>query len=239
MIKNNAPTRFLLHCTLAFALIAAGLGGCGREKPALEKKGRHDMDQQFAKAFQALKTGDDKGAQAMSEAMKQRGWEQPRQLVGVIHDPKQQEDTLQKARFLLLLAGDLALTPLLDSIDPSVPDKMVWDLTNAVQIHRENQARIVKRLESLLVDKRLLPLPENLGDIEEKPKPRRVCDEAYLLLRQLLAFDDEEASMVNSGLFIRSMSEKERDQEIERLQKTKKWIALGEQVEAVMPGPVK
>jgi hypothetical protein len=28
---------------------------------------------------------------------------------------------------------------------------------------------------------------------------------------------------------IRSMSEKERDQEIERLQKTKKWIALGEQ----------
>ena len=80
----------------------------------------------------------------------------------------------------------------------------------------------------MLLDKRLLKGPALNGIVEEKPIPRRVCDEAYLMLRKLLSYkEDEESLMTNERLFLR-MTNEEKDKEIERLKSSKEWISLSE-----------
>jgi hypothetical protein len=70
--------------------------------------------------------------------------------------------------------------------------------------------------------------PEMPMNTEETTLPKRVCDEAYMLLRQLCSYDGAEDAMVNERIIIYTMSEKERDAGIDRFLHEKKWISLQE-----------
>ena len=189
------------------------------------------MDTSLVAAIKSLDVNDTKRVDALVDEVKNRSLDQPRQIVGLIHTKDLDEDTLAKARLILLQLGDVAFAPLLDSPDSTSPDGLVWDLQTAAGLHRQNQARLVKRLESLIGDKRPLTPKEQGPFTEEKVPNRRVCDEAYLLMRRLLALEDEEASSVNARIFLYSMTEPERDREIVRLLKSKTWLSLSEQAE--------
>jgi hypothetical protein len=191
------------------------------------------MDTSLTIAIESLNPNDDKKVDALVEAIRSKAWDQPGQIVEMANTRESDEQPGQNARLVLLSMGDIVLTPLLDSLRMDDPDKLVWSLQTAVGFHRENEARIVKLLNQLLADKRQLPLPPQSPTTEERVPSRRVCDECYLMMRRLLAMEDEESEMVNARIFLYSMTEEERDSEIARLLNTKTWIALTEQAEAM------
>jgi hypothetical protein len=206
---------------------------CSKSTKEQQSIGDKSMDTSLLSTIQSLSVNDNKRIDSLVETLRSRAIEQPRQLVELTHNKNIEEQTVEKARMVLLLLGDIALTPIMDALDHDSPDSLVWDLRASVNFHKENQNRIIKRLEQLLGDKRQLTPQEQGPFTEEKHPDRRVCDEVYLMMRQLIAMEDAESSMVNARIFLYSMNEAERDQEIARLRKSKMWIALTEQVDAM------
>lgn len=77
-------------------------------------------------------------------------------------------------------------------------------------------------LDRQLTNKQPVPLPSMPG-AEERNPPRRVCDEAYMLMSRLTAIDPQsEAFVLRMRQFIR-MAEPGRDAEIQRARKSIAW----------------
>lgn len=206
---------------------------CSKNDKQQQPMGVKSMDTSLNASIESLNPNDNKRVDSLVESIRNRAWEQIRQVVGMTNGKDPEEPAVQNSRLVVLSLGDVALTPLLDSLDTGSPDNLVWALQAAVGVHRENQARVVKLLDQLIVDKRQLTHREQGPFTEEKIPDRRVCDEAYLLMRRLLAMEDEESNMVNARIFLYSMNEEERDHEIARLKSSKSWTALTEQAEAM------
>lgn len=154
--------------------------------------------------------------------------EDSKQLIKLLHSENKEE--VKKAAMVLQSIGDLAITPLMDSLDRNNPDNYAWEMELILSLHLKNRSKIIKELNSMFLDTRLLKGPELIGVVEEKPVPRRVCDEAYLMLRKLLALEeDEESLMTNERLFL-DMTLKEKDEEIQRLKSSGEWISLSEKM---------
>ncbi|MBS7635202.1 hypothetical protein KEJ34_06920 [Candidatus Bathyarchaeota archaeon] len=171
--------------------------------------------------------GDEKGFKRLAKAIIEESSETPKRTAEIHHS--EDEDDSGKATSIILEIGDLALTPLLESLKSEIPEQYVWDMKTVVNIQIENRLKIAKILEKMLDDKRLLQIPDIPIGVEESPPPRRVCDEAYLMLRHLLAFEEAEEEFLNSVMFL-GMSDEEKDAEIERFKSTKRWVALSEQI---------
>ncbi len=129
-------------------------------------------------------------------------------------------------RPVLMSIGDLAFTPLLESLDTKNEDNFVWETDVLVSVILNNRNKMTSVLNSMLLDKRKLNDPEPQALMEEQPVPRRVCDEGYLMLRRLTAFKEtEEELMINEKLFL-NMTDDQKDKEIERIKSSKEWISL-------------
>jgi hypothetical protein len=145
------------------------------------------------------------------------------EIVKMMHSENQKD--AENARGVVMEMGDLALAPMLDNLTPDKPHDFVWDLQQIATFQLENRARIVRWLDDMLLDKKILPPLTISLEAEEKPPPMRMCDHAYLLMRQLFALEDEETELINKDLYL-DFSDDERDQEIKRATQSKKWISL-------------
>lgn len=184
------------------------------------------MDTKISLIIKQLDPENYDGLEGVARAVEQNARGETRELVKILHGGNEIES--EKAAMILLNIGDLALTPLFESLAPDHPDNYVWDMQNIVTVQLGNRIRIAKELNSMLLDGRLLKVPERSPRIEEKPIPRRVCDEAYLMLRRLLSLEeDKEAQFLNEDIFI-NMTDEEKDAEIERAKTTKRWASLTE-----------
>lgn len=150
------------------------------------------------------------------------------ELIKILHGSNKEES--QKASMILMSIGDLSISPIVDSVDTANPDNYVNEMDISLSLHLQNRSKMSKHINSMLLDKRELKGPQLKGVVEEKPPTRRVCDEAYLMLRKLFAFkEDEESLMTNERLFL-SLSNKERDEEIDRIKSTEEWVSLSEKM---------
>jgi len=162
----------------------------------------------------------------LTERVRQDAFAGPRTLVRLIHEAKQ--NVAKKAKMVLLGTDELAFTPVLEAYREEPADDYVWDLQTLVDIQLENRSKIVEQLNAMLLDTRPVPLPNPPMPEEEQAPSRRVCDEAYLMLRSLLAFESEEAGFINEDAFLADMTEEERDEEIERIKSSDEWVNLVE-----------
>jgi len=154
--------------------------------------------------------------------------EDSKQLVKILHS--ENKDEVKKASMVLQSMGDLAITPLMDSLDRNNPDNYAWEMDIILSLQLKNRTKIIKEINSMLLDTRTLKGPDLKGVVEEKPVQRRICDQAYLMLRKLLALqEDEESLMTNERLFL-DMMVKQRDEEIQRLKTSGEWISLSEKM---------
>lgn len=148
------------------------------------------------------------------------------ELVKILHLGKDEE--AKKAAMILMSIGDLSITPMLESIDTNNADNYAWEMDIVLSRHLQNRNKISIILNSMFLDKRLLKGPDLKGPVEEKPLPRRVCDEAYLMLRRLTAYkENDEDMIINERMFL-NMSDIDKDKEIQRLKSSKEWISLSE-----------
>jgi len=135
-----------------------------------------------------------------------------------------------KAAFMIDELGELAIGPLL-TVDTSkdVP-KQIWRISAIVEAELALRTKIAAHLDKLLDDKTPVPMPD-FGPIEEPPPPRRVCDEAYTAMRQLLnVTESREQQFMNIEEFLH-LPDKEKDAEISKVRKLKKWTEFLEDAE--------
>ena len=131
-------------------------------------------------------------------------------------------EVIAKSSHLLRQGDEMTLTPLLEA-QPVTAEQEV----TAVQFLVEAQIRvrqILAAVQQLLNDRRRMPPPEKRGTPPETPPViRRVCDEAYLLLRRMVHFsEDEDQYIFNSDAFL-DLPEADRDQEIASVSAGQQW----------------
>jgi len=126
---------------------------------------------------------------------------------------------------------ELAIVPLLNAPDTVPTDKRVWMLRTVAAAELELREKVVARIEKMLDDKTPVPPPKLIGRVEEKPLPRRVCDEAYMQLRMLLNTTEERGTyFLNCDAFL-NLSEPERDDEIRKARQSRTWTKFVEEFE--------
>ena len=171
-----------------------------------------------------IKITDNKKLDSLSNAISEESRKDVNELVRILHSGKEAES--KKASMVLMSIGDLAVTPMLDSLDVKNADNYAWEMDIILSQYLLNRNKITIVLNSMLLDKRQLKDPVLEGPLEEKPDPRRVCDEAYLMLRRLTSFNEnEEDLMMNEKKFL-DMTDDLKDKEIDRIKSSKEWISL-------------
>ncbi len=176
-------------------------------------------------AVHELDPDDVQALESLAQRVREKSLKEPRKIVDLLHS-KDKKDR-ENAAAVLLELEHLAFEPLVEKIDLSNPEDAVWEMELAVDLHLADRARLVKILDEMLKDTTVVEPKVMAVEIEEEPVTQRVCDKAYLMMRKLFALEDEETHLVNVEAFL-NMSDKERDAEIERAVKTKKWQALEE-----------
>lgn len=178
----------------------------------------------ITQTVQEAKGTDDPILDTLAGAMIEQAYRETRELL-----PLTQVDadhTRRKALSTLRRLGSLPLAPLLETMPTQSPDYFARDMRLAVELHRQSQERLVALLHEMLKDTRLQTPPNPFRSRDERAPARRVCDTAYLLLRQLLALDEsEEERMQNEDAFL-GMDDGERDAEIKRMLQSGRWINL-------------
>ncbi len=188
--------------------------------------GESEMLRRIETAIRELDPNDDDELNNIARAIQEESRQSPRKVVEVLHSENKEDS--KRAALVLMNIGDLAITPLLESIDSGNAESLVWDMEMAVSIQLENRNRVVRILDQMLLDKRYLKEPEPPLKVEGTPPSRRVCDQAYLMMRKLFAIqEDEEELLTNTDVFL-DMSDEQRDAEINRAKETRKWISLVE-----------
>lgn len=175
-----------------------------------------------------LNLDDEQAIEELAERIRLRAIKEPQELMRLVH--ADDKETRDKASMLLLSVGATVLPALVEAIDSASIDNQVWDLESAVEIQLRTRDRLVALLESMLSNKTPLPPPELSGQVEEKPPSLRACDQAYLILRTMLAMRAADAEMANREIFL-DMEESERDEEIARFTKTGVWTELQESLQ--------
>lgn len=212
-------TASLMGAVLVAALVMILFNDCVKN----DTGGDRDMYKGIETSVRELDPNDEAQIDSLAKLIRDRSLKDVLKIVGMLRG--EDEETADRAGYVLTELGNLPLHPLLDSPDTEEPENAIWEMKQILAIHLEDRSRVVARLDELLLDKSPLPSPFPLGEVEEEPVERRVCDEAYLMMRKLLAFEDEASTGANEDVYL-DMSDDERDKEIERLKNTREWITL-------------
>lgn len=165
----------------------------------------------IAQQLKALRAGDDKAARALARSITAAGEAKLRELIAVLHGSDKTETG--KAAGVLLEAELPAFPAVIEGLQAEPLDGLIWDIQLLGDLVLGARARLIEKLDALSEDQRDVPVGDGPSPRDEKPLPRRVCDEAYLILRRLVAHEPEDAGYLNSRLFLK-LSIEQKDQEI-------------------------
>lgn len=107
--------------------------------------------------------------------------------------------------------GELAIMPRITAAEGLEGDARMRLLLEAYRGFRELEERVTERLRAALLDRAAIPPGPDYGPVEVKVPTRRVCDEAYLLLRRLGNPDEPEEDYRRAALRFARLEEIERD----------------------------
>ncbi|GEM_PF-936769 len=203
--------------TAAFTTLL--LAGCAKEDKRGEK-----VETSIAESLRHIDKNDEARLDSLAEAIKQKGEKGVREAVSLMHS----RDTAlaEKAFGVVLELGPIALNPILDSLRTDKPDETVLELGHALDLAQADRGRLASVLDKLMDDKQNVPLPEQPANTEEKLPPRRLCDEAYLMLRRLLSPEETIDDQIMNGRLFLDLSEADRDKEIAKVRKSKRFTPL-------------
>lgn len=135
--------------------------------------------------------------------------------------PHPERSELGRDLIMALDAG--GIEAILDAPEPDNPNQRAWLLKQLVQAELDLRARVRARVQSLLDDKALLDDPAAGIPMEVRAPRRRVCDEAYVTMRQLVHPEEDQVGyQVESNAFL-NMPEEAKDQTIDRARSAHVW----------------
>jgi len=119
-----------------------------------------------------------------------------------------------------------SVVPLLRSADQLPPEARVQALRVSVESELTLRRRVLKELEAMLDDRRPLPSRPQGAPTERAAPSLRVCDEAFLLIRQLVHFGEEELDSIADGDAFLELPDALRDETIAEARRTRTWNRL-------------
>jgi hypothetical protein len=181
--------------------------------------------EQFLERFYRLSETDQPGITTLANQVMDDARQAVRAAVEVWSGGKPDQE--RKAAAILSALDELAFVPLLEKGEPPDPERRVWFLRSVGSTYLEPRAKIVAAINKMLDDRRKPSSRPMAGPpLEENPGIPRVCDEAYLAHRQLLNFaESREQYFQNAHAFL-SLSEDQKDAEIQNLKKSNTWKRL-------------
>jgi hypothetical protein len=189
-------------------------------------KGEKKMYKDIDIAIREFNPNNNKELKDISQRVMEEGWRNTQEIVKIHHAGNQ--DDSNRAVMVLMSIRDLATTPLLQSLRDDDPDELTQDMNIIVWSQLDNRVKIIKTLNKMLSDKRPLRPKDFPANVEVTPPSRRVCDEAYIMMRHYVAYEENEDELTaNINVFL-DMPDDRRDVEILRVKKSKKWISLVE-----------
>jgi len=198
---------------VALAACTSALSQSGGEKSMAQPK--------LSATLKGMSLEDDAGFQALARKIAADCDTQAHELVELAH--AQPEAEAQKASAVLMALESHAFPALLAGVHAEDPKDYVWDAQTLTDILAESRRRLIALLDKMLDDKRDHPMPDLGPKVEEKFRPRRVCDEAYLLERTLLyPNESEDDRYMNARMFLK-LSVADRDHEIFHARRTRKF----------------
>ncbi len=178
----------------------------------------------------ALEADDLNALQDVADSLRIRAYADPQTVVTIVNG----KDAVmaKKGRLLLGLLGPLAIEPQLEN--PGKENALQYSETLQRLVDTQNQIRsqLAHELTAALNDKRELPPPHLRGKIEGRIPSQRVCDKAYLLLRQFLLVDETVEKQSHQARLFLDLNDKSRDLEIEKFKHHKAFT----QMEDLFPG---
>jgi hypothetical protein len=147
-------------------------------------------------------------------------------------------DLAFNAESFLRSIGDLAVQPLLESPVPADPSRASSYIDLLVEPELELRRKVLAKIDTLLEDRRPIPLRPVFGVKPEEPElPRRVCDDAYVAMRSLINFGEDLVDQFAERDKFLSESEESRDAAIRSARRSPTWQrALGHDPDAASPG---
>ena len=118
------------------------------------------------------------------------------------------------ARDLVGALEELAVRAVLGASPAATTTEAAWRVRTAAAAAIALRARVAGHLRSLLHDHRLVPLPAGLEGLAHAP-PARMCDEAYVALRELINLDESRSAFTLDRRAFLRQSDQEKDAEIE------------------------
>ena len=184
---------------------------------------------QLTDRLRRLDPDDENGLSALVDEITQEDRRDARSAVQIWAS----DDPAMSRKALVLLSGvhDLAVVPLLESRGPHSPEKEAWLLTTIAEAQIELRGEVVRRIDLSLADRRPVPLPDAYqgSTMEETPPPRRVCDEAYALMRRLTRpGENEEQYQAKVRAFLQ-LGDRQKDAEIKQEKNGSVWKRLTEE----------
>jgi len=208
---------------LVFIAVIFGIHNCSTNFESENKMA--DNSNEIIQELKSTTPDDEEKLNSIAGSIAAQSRKLPQEVVTMLHSGN--EDDFKRAASVLLQIGDLTFTPLLKSHSEDNPEDYVWDVQTLTDIQMNNRHKLSKILNAMLLDTREVPMPENPME-EEQPIPRRVCDEAYLMLRNLLSFEETDDELFLNSQAYMELSDEERDAEIKRVKSSKRWISLTE-----------
>jgi hypothetical protein len=117
-----------------------------------------------------------------------------------------------------------ALGPLIDAAPARDQRRKLWRLATLVDTELAVREAVARSGEALLDDRTLLAAPAAGPRPEGAPPTPRVCDRAYLLLREMLKLDEDmTARSVTAGVFLH-LPDADKDAAIAEFRKSGTWM---------------
>ncbi len=179
--------------------------------------------QEFLSEFNRLGPEDDAGFAALAAKVRQDAREPVLAAVDALL--KNDAAASGKAMRLLPEVGELAVGPLVEAATSDL-GKKIWSARTAVNALGQLRDRVATLLDGMLADRRVVPAPAGAGPVEGKPPSPRVCDGAYLLMRQILnPKENLEQQALNQNAFL-GLPVAEKDKEIQKARGAREWSEL-------------
>ena len=134
-------------------------------------------------------------------------------------------NTFGKAAQVLSNLGDLAVVPLLEGPEPKEAPVRLWSARTVLAAVLEDRHKLVARLDAMLADKTEIQWSK-VGPVEGSPRPSRVCDEAYLMMRRLLNVAEGRTAYLHERNAFLALSDAAKDAEISKAQHSRAWTNL-------------
>lgn len=130
-----------------------------------------------------------------------------------------------KAQDILEKLGVIGLDAVTGKVNLQAIENSLWYMQAISDMYSENTVNVATEFEKLMKDTREIP-QQKPDSVEEEPARKRICDDAFILARNIFHHKEDEETKVDFELEYYNLTYDERDQVIRQYLTKGDWSNL-------------